>query len=112
MNSINLTGRLTRDPELRTTTSGLAVTDVRMAVQRRRARNGDARGAVFVDVTAFGALAESVGEYLEQGRRVAVSGRLELSEWQAEDGSKRQRHYVVADEIEFLERPRTDVAGS
>ncbi len=57
---------------------------------------------MFVDVTAFGRLAENVGQYLEQERQVGVSGRLELDEWRAEDGSPRQRHHVIADEVEFL----------
>ena len=102
MNSIHLTGRLTRDPELRTTHSAAAVTDFRLAVGRRRGKDGEDRGAVFVDVTCFGGLAESVAEYLEQGRQVAVSGRLELDEWETEAGERRSRHKVVADEVEFL----------
>lgn len=89
MNSINLTGRLTRDPVSRSTPGGTSVTDLRLAVQRRRSREGSDRGAVCIDVTAFGALADG-GQYLEQGRQVAVSGRLELDEWEAEDGSPRR----------------------
>ncbi len=108
MNSISLTGRLTADPELRSTQSGASVGQLRLAVSRRRGRDGEARGAVFVDVVTFGRLAESCGEYLAQGRQVAVSGRLELDEWEAEDGSRRQRHKVVADEVEFLGGRRQD----
>jgi len=108
MNSINLTGRLTADPELRATHSGASVGNLRLAVSRRRGRDGEDRGAVFVDVVTFGRLAESCGEYLAQGRQVAVSGRLELDEWEAEDGSRRQRHKVVADEVEFLGGRRQD----
>ncbi|MGI8593503.1 MAG: single-stranded DNA-binding protein [Solirubrobacteraceae bacterium] len=102
MNSINLTGRLTRDPELRTTHSGTPVGSLRLAVQRRRSRDGEDRGAVFVDVTAFGALGENCAQYLETGRQVAVSGRLELDEWENDAGQRRQRHHVIADEVEFL----------
>jgi single-strand DNA-binding protein len=108
MNSISLTGRLTADPELRSTQSGASVGQLRLAVSRRRGRDGEDRGAVFVDVVTFGRLAESCGEYLAQGRQVAVSGRLELDEWEAEDGSRRQRHKVVADEVEFLGGRRQD----
>jgi single-strand DNA-binding protein len=104
MNSITLTGRLTRDPELRTTRSAGPVTDLRLAVSRRRGKGGEDRGAVFVDVTCFGRLAESVAQYLEQGRQVAVCGRLELDEWQTDAGERRSRHKVVADEVEFLSR--------
>ena len=109
MNSITLTGRLTADPEMRTTHSATAVTEIRLAVQRRRSREGEDRGAVYVDVVCFGGLAESVAEYLVKGRQVAVSGRLELDEWEATDGSRRSRHKVVADEVEFLGgRPSDD----
>jgi len=99
---LSLTGRLTADPELRSTHSGASVGQLRLAVPRRRGRDGEDRGAVFVDVVTFGRLAESCGEYLAQGRQVAVSGRLELDEWEAEDGTRRQRHKVVAEEVEFL----------
>ena len=114
MNSITLTGRLTRDPELRTTHSGMAVTDFRLAIQRRRSREGEDRGAVYVDVTCFGGLGESVAQYLEQGRQVAVSGRLELDEWETDAGERRSRHKVVADEVEFLggRRSESDEQGS
>jgi len=108
MNSITLTGRLTADPELRTTHSATAVTDFRLAVQRRRGRNGEDRGAVYVDVVSFGGLAESCAQYLEKGRQVAVSGRLELDEWETDAGERRSRHKVVADEVEFLARPREE----
>ncbi len=106
MNSINLTGRLTRDPEARSTREDATVAEFWLAVQRRRGRGGDDRGAVYVDVVAFGGLAGSIVEYLAKGRQVAVSGRLEHDQWEAEDGSRRQRHKVIADEVEFLGRRR------
>ena len=108
MNSINLTGRLTADPEMRTTHSATAVTEFRLAVQRRRSREGEDRGAVYVDVVCFGGLAESCAQYLEKGRQVAVHGRLELDEWETDAGERRSRHKVVADEVEFLARPREE----
>ncbi len=106
MNSINLTGRLTGDPELRSTYSDASVGQLRIAVPRRRGKQGEDRGAVFVDVVTFGRVAESCAEYLEQGRQVAVSGRLELDEWETDAGERRSRHKIVADEVEFLARPR------
>ncbi|MDQ3240512.1 MAG: single-stranded DNA-binding protein [Actinomycetota bacterium] len=108
MNSINLTGRLTRDPELRTTNSGTSVGDLRLAVPRRRGKDGEDRGAVFVDVVTFGGLAQVCGEHLEKGRQVAVSGRLELDEWETDAGERRSRHKVIADEVEFLGTRRQD----
>jgi single-strand DNA-binding protein len=108
MNSINRTGRLTADPEARTARDA-HVADFRLAVHRRRSREGEDRGAVFVDVVSFGGLAESVVRYLEKGRQVAVTGRLELDEWETHVGERRSRHKVVADEVEFLARPREEV---
>ena len=108
MNSINLTGRLTADPELRETQSGAPVGNMRIAVARRRGRDGEDRGAVFVDVVTFGGLAQVCGEHLEKGRQVAVSGRLELDEWETDAGERRSRHKVIADEVEFLGTRRQD----
>ena len=101
MNSITLTGRLTADPEVRATKTGTAIGEFRLAV-RRRSREGEDRGAVYVDVVCFGRLAESCGVYLSKGRQVAASGRLELDEWETEGGERRSRHKVVANELEFL----------
>ena len=102
MNSVTLTGRLTQEPNRRTA-GETEVCDMRLAVQRRRGRDGEDRGAVFVDLTAFQGLASICGQYLEKGSRVAVQGRLELDEWEAEDGSPRRRHKVIAEQVEFLD---------
>jgi single-strand DNA-binding protein len=71
MNSVNLIGRLTRDPEKRSTPGGTEVCTMRIAIQRSGGNGSD-----FVNVTAFGKLAESCGEYLAKGRQVSVQGRL------------------------------------
>jgi single-strand DNA-binding protein len=105
---IQLIGRLARDPELRSTQSRGSICELRLP--RRSHGGGEDRGAVFVDGTTFGALAENCGEYLSQGRRVAVSGRLELDEWK-HDGETRRRHKVVADEIDFLDAAKRDEAA-
>ena len=102
MNSVTLTGRLTQEPERRTA-GETEICDMRLAVQRRRGRDGEDRGAVFVDLTAFQGLASICGRYLEKGSRIAVQGRLELDEWEAEDGSPRRRHKVIAEQVEFLD---------
>jgi single-strand DNA-binding protein len=101
MNSVNLIGRLTKDPELRYTPNGNAVCTLRLAVSRRK-RNGDDQGAVFVDVVSFGPRAEAVAEHMTKGRQVAVSGRLEYQEWKAQDGSPRSRHEVIGEQVQFL----------
>jgi single-strand DNA-binding protein len=103
VNSVNLIGRLTADPELQDR-SGTQVGRLRIAVQRRRNRDGEDRGADFVDVTVFKNQAEVCATYLAKGRRVAIEGRLQHSEWQAEDGSRRQKLEVIANSVEFLDR--------
>ena len=104
MNSVNLIGRLTRDPELRTTASGTPVCTMRVAVPRRR-KDGEDQGAVFVDVVSFNGQAEAVADHLAKGRQVAVTGRLEHRQWQGPDGSPHSRHEVIAERVEFLARP-------
>ncbi len=104
MNSVNLIGRLTKDPELRYTPNGNAVCTLRLAVTRRK-RNGDDQGAVFIDVVSFGRLAEAVAENLGKGRQVAVTGRIEFRQWKAEDGSSRSKHHIIANQVQFLAKP-------
>jgi single-strand DNA-binding protein len=108
MNSINLIGRLTANPELRSSESG-PVVRLRVAVQRRRGKDGQDRGADFVDVTAFGAQAETCAEYLTKGRRIGIVGRLHHSEWDSADG-RRQKLEVIADNVDFLDGRREDTA--
>lgn len=96
LNTIALIGRLTRDPELRQTTGGRAVCDLRIAV--------DGRGeepACFVDIVCFDAGAQACQRYLAKGRLVAVDGRLVLDEWTTPDGDKRSRHKVIG-QVKFL----------
>lgn len=106
MNSVNLIGRLTRDPELRTTAEDSPVAVLRVALPRRR--GGDDAGAVFVNVVCFGRQAEAANEYLYKGRRVAVEGRLEQREWTDTDGEARSRHEVYAERVEFLDPPTSN----
>ena len=105
MNSIQLIGRLTRDPELRSTKSGKPVANMRLAVSRR-----DREAApVYVDVVAYDALAEICAEHLEKGRQVAVSGRLDYQQWEHE-GQRRSKHELIAAEVDFLARPQQESA--
>ena len=107
MNTINLIGRLTKDPEYRVTDNGTDLCKLRLAVPRRKV-NGEDAGAVFITVVAFGAQARSTSEYLTKGREVGITGRLEYSEWTADDGSKRSTHEVIAEDVQFLDRPRVE----
>jgi single-strand DNA-binding protein len=106
LNGVILIGRLTSDPTLEDR-SGTQVGRLRLAVQRPR-RDGEDRGADFVDITVFGNQAQVCNQYLAKGRRVAIEGRLQHSEWQAEDGSRRQKLEVIANSVEFLDRKPSD----
>ena len=107
MNTIQLIGRLTQDPELRYTPSSVATTTLRLAVPRRK-RDGKEQPPVYVDVVSFNAQAEAVAEHLSKGRRVAVTGRLEYREWTGQDGSKHSKHEVIADQVEFMDPPKSN----
>jgi single-strand DNA-binding protein len=105
INSVVITGNLTRDPELRHLQSGTAVCKLRVAVNsRRKSANGDWEDKPnYFDVTVWGAQGENCSTYLSKGRPVAVQGRLEWREWEAQDGSgKRQAVEIIADSVQFL----------
>ena len=104
---INLTGRLTADPELRATSNG-SVASLRVAIARPR-KDGEDQGADYVDITVFGRQADTCCEYLAKGRKVAVEGRLHHSEWDSDNG-RRQKLEVIARNVEFLDARKTDNA--
>ncbi len=101
MNTINLTGRLTRDPELRSLADGGSVCKMRLAVDRM----GRSNDVGYIDVTSFGKQGEACARVLSQGWLVAVEGRLEYSQWEAPDGAKRSAHSVIG-HVEFLAAPK------
>lgn len=103
INSVVLVGNLTRDPELRHTPSGTAVTTLRIAVNDRVKRGEEWQDAAYYfDVTVWGRTAENCAQYLAKGRPVGVQGKLTWREWDAQDGTKRQSVEVVADNVQFL----------
>ncbi len=103
INIVALVGNLTRDPELRHTPSGTAVTTLRIAVNDRVKRGEEWQDAAYYfDVTVWGRTAENCAQYLAKGRPVAVQGKLTWREWDAQDGTKRQSVEVVADNVQFL----------
>ncbi len=109
MNNVTLTGRLTTDPELRSTTNG-SVASLRLAVQRPH-KDGEDQGADYVDITVFGRQADTVAQYLAKGCKVAVEGRLHHSEWNSDNG-RRQKLEVIARNVEFLDPRKTDDNGA
>lgn len=107
MNSIQLIGRLTRDPELRDAGEETSLCRMRLAVGRP-SRDGS---PVYVDVVCFGGQATACADHLAKDRRIGVEGRLDYSEWEAEDGSKRSRHEVIARRVDFLGPPGSSDAA-
>lgn len=108
-NKVILLGNLTRDPEVRYTPKGTAVTDLGLAVNRTyTAENGEKREEVtFVDVTFWGRTAEVAGEYLKKGRPVFVEGRLQLDSWDdKQSGQKRTKLKVIGENMQMLGSPR------
>jgi single-strand DNA-binding protein len=103
INSVVLVGNLTKDPELRHTPAGTAVTTLRVAVNDRVKRGEEwTDAAYYFDVTVWGRTAENCAQYLAKGRPVGVQGKLTWREWDAQDGTKRQSVEIVADNIQFL----------
>lgn len=97
LNSVRLSGRVVRRPELRMSRTGLSVGTLQLAVPRRR-RDGEPRGALHVDVVTFGHVAEAAAQ-LAGGEHVTVRGRLGQREWTSGDGSQHARFEIVADEL-------------
>src|SRR6266704_3015918 len=99
INRVVLVGNLTRDPELRQTPSGMSVCSLRVAVNTRRKDNATGQWTEkpnYFDITVWGNQGESCAQYLAKGRPVAVDGRLEWREWDAQDGTKRQAVEISA----------------
>ena len=104
INRVIISGNLTRDPELRQTSSGMAVLGFGVAVNDRRKNNQTGEWedyANFVDCTMFGTRAESISRFLSKGSKVAIEGKLRWSQWER-DGQKRSKLEVIVDEIEFM----------
>ena len=108
INQVILMGRLTRDPEQRTTTTGKIIVSFGLAVDR----GGQDDSADFFDITAWEKLGELVMQYLSKGRRVLVQGRLRQDSWDdKETGKKRSRVEVTASDVTFLDGPSSDSSG-
>jgi single-strand DNA-binding protein len=101
-NRVILVGNLTRDPELRYIPSGMAVSDIGLAVNERIKRNDQwVDEPVFVDITLWGRLAEIANEYLSKGSPVLIEGRLRLDRWE-KDGQKHSKLKVTAEKMQML----------
>lgn len=107
LNKVFLMGNLTRDPELRYLSSGAAVANLRLAINRRyRTQSGEMKEEVcFVTVVVWGKQAESCSQYLSKGRGIFIEGRLQTRSWEGENGQKRSIMEVRADRVQFLGKP-------
>ena len=103
LNRVVLIGRLTKDPEVKSTTSGVSVATFTLAVTRKYTNQQGERESDFIPIVAWRQLAETIGKYLSKGRLVAVSGAIQTRTYETENG-KRYITEIVADEVQFLER--------
>ena len=112
LNHIVIMGRLTRDPELRRTGSGIAVASFSVAVDRDFGKNENGEKETdFIDCVAWRNTAEFVSKYATKGRMVAVSGRLQIRSWTDKDGNKRRAAEIVADNVYFGDSRRDSDNG-
>jgi single-strand DNA-binding protein len=104
LNKVMLMGNLTRDPEVRTTPTGLTICKLGLAVNRTyTTKDGEKREeTTFVDIDAFGRQAEVLGQYMRKGRPLFVEGRLKYDQWESPEGDKRSKLSVVLDSFQFL----------
>lgn len=111
MNKVIIMGRLTANPELKTTQSGLSVTTIRVAVDRRFANPDGTRDADFFDVVCWRQTADFVAKYFTKGRMIGVVGSLQTRSWTDKDGGKRYATEIVADEAYFCGDGKGDGKG-
>lgn len=102
LNRVVLIGRLTRDPELRFTQSGIAVASFTLAVDRNFKSASGERETDFIDIVVWRGQAETCANYLSKGKLAAVDGRLQVRTYEAKDGTKRKVAEVVAEDVRFL----------
>ena len=112
LNHITIMGRLTRDPEMRTTQSGVAVASFTLAVDRDfGGKDGGEKQTDFIDCTAWRHTAEFVSKYFSKGRMAVVSGRLQIDNYTDNDGNKRRSAKVIADNIYFGDSKKDGATG-
>jgi single-strand DNA-binding protein len=107
-NSITIVGRMVADADLKYTSSGTAVTNLRIAVDRQGKNPEGEKDTDFFDVTAWKQSAEFAANYLGKGRLVLVDGRLQIRKWEDKEGNKRQTPEIIANDIRVLDKPKSD----
>lgn len=105
LNQVVLIGRLTKDPELRYTPAGKAVATLRLAVDRGSTNpQTGVKETDFIDVVVWERQAEQACNYLQKGRLVAVAGRLQIRQFETQEGQKREKAEIVANQVRFLDK--------
>lgn len=111
MNKAILIGRLTADPEVRTTTTGVPVATFTLAVNRNFTNQQGEREADFIRCVSFRRLAENIGRYVGKGSKVAVEGRIQTGSYEAQDGTRRYTTEIICDNVEFLDTRNSQGSG-
>lgn len=110
MNKVCLVGRLTKDPELRTTESGINCVSTFIALNNGKDKDGKERKAEFPKVVVYGIQAENLAKYQKQGSLIAIEGKIKTTSWEDKEGNKKYETYIVADRVEFLNSKSSDNA--
>ena len=112
LNHIVVMGRLTRDPELRKTASGVSVTSFTVAVDRDFSQQDGQKETDFIEVVSWRGTAEFAAKYFTKGRMAVISGRLQIRNWEDKDGNKRRTAEILAENIYFGDSKKEDDGGS
>ncbi len=112
LNKVILMGRLTKDPEIKSTQSGISIASFSIAVSRNFVKQGEERKTDFFNITAFRGQADFVGRYFRKGQLVAVTGSLQNRTWDDQNGVKHYATDVIAEEVHFAEAKRDSDGGT
>lgn len=108
MNSVNVIGRITKDVELRATTSGLSAVSMFIAINNGKDEDGNERQADFPKVYVYGKQAENLEKYCHKGSKVGITGKIKTRSWERQDGSTAYETYIKADIVEFLDAKQSE----
>lgn len=111
MNNVSIIGRITKDIELRATTSGLPAVSMFIAINNGKDKDGNERPADFPKIYVYDKQAENVNEYCHKGSLVGITGRIKTRTWDKEDGTKGYETYILASRVQFLDTKVSKGAG-
>lgn len=111
MNNVSIIGRITKDIELRATTSGLPAVSMFIAINNGKDKDGNERQADFPKIYVYDKQAENVNEYCHKGSLVGITGRIKTRTWDKEDGTKGYETYILASRVQFLDTKASEGAG-